>query len=65
MFAHSNNCSGLIQINWCEMCEREVISKAVLKKHIMSCKGKKEKALCRNGDKCRYLKADRCMFEHK
>ena len=47
------------------MCEREVISKAVLNKLIMSCKGKKEKALCRNGDKCCYLKAGRCMFEHK
>ena len=50
VFAHSSNCSGLIQINWCEMCEREVISKAVLKKRIMSGKGKMEKALCRNGD---------------
>ena len=61
VFEHSNKFSGIIQIN---VCEREIRSKAALKKHIKSCQGKKKMALCRNGDQCRYHKANRCMFDH-
>ena len=61
---HANKCSEIIQINMCDKCEREIISKAALKKHVKGCHGKKKMALCRNGDQCRYHKVNKCMFDH-
>ena len=61
---HSNNCSEVIPLNTCNKCERDVISKADLKKHIKTCKGRKQLALCQNGEACRYHKSNRCNFFH-
>ena len=55
---HANNA------NMCNKCDREVISKAALKKHEQICKGKKQPALCRNGEACRYHKANKRNFLH-
>ena len=65
VYAHSNSsCSEIIALNICEKCERSVISKANLKKHIKSCKGKKKIPECHNGDQCRWFKNDKCKFTH-
>ena len=63
--AHSNSsCSEIIALNICEKCERSVISKANLKKHIKNCKGKKKIPEFHNGDQCRWFKNDKCKFTH-
>ena len=50
---HSNNCSEVISPNICTKCERELVSKAFLKKHMKGCKEKKKQLeLCRNGEQC-------------
>ena len=61
---HANNCHAIIEPNTCNKCEREVISKAALKKHMSGCQGKKQREACRNGESCRYHKANRCLFFH-
>ena len=61
---HSNNCSEVIGLNTCNKCEKNVISKAALKKHMPGCQGKKQREACRNGEFCRYHKANRCLFFH-
>ena len=61
---HANNCNAIIEPNTCNKCEREVISKAALKKHMPGCQGKKQREACRNCESCRYHKANRCLFFH-
>ena len=61
---HSNNCSEVIGLNTCNKCEKNVISKAALKNHMPGCQGKKQREACRNGEFCRYHKANRCLFFH-
>ena len=61
---HANKCSEVLSLNICNKCDREVISKAAHKKHMQTCKGKKQPALCRNGEACRYHKANKCDFLH-
>ena len=60
----SNVCSGIIPPNTCNKCERDIISKAALKKHMPNCQGKKQREACKNGDSCRWFKANRCLFVH-
>ena len=64
VFDHANDCTEVLQVNKCNICDREVISKAALKKHSKSCHPKKLNVLCRNGSSCSYLKANRCSFSH-
>ena len=64
VYQHSNVCHGIIELNTCEKCEKNVISKVALKKHIPSCKGKKPMPPCRNGSSCKYFKSNRCLFVH-
>ena len=64
VYKHSNECSEVIGPNTCNKCERDVISRAALKKHERSCRVEKQIALCRNGESCRYYKANRCSFFH-
>ena len=59
VYMHSNNCSEVIDLNMCNKCGKEVISRAALKKHQSSCKGEEQTVLCRNGKSCRYYKANR------
>ena len=42
------------------------MSRSVLKKHMQTCQGKKEKhkELCKNGATCRFLRNNRCSFSH-
>ena len=61
---HANNCSAVLEPNTCNKCERVVISKAALKKHMPGCQGVKQREACRNGESCRYHKANRCLFFH-
>ena len=61
---HSNICSGVIPPNTCDKCKRDVISRAALKKHMPGCQGKKQREDCKNGELCRYHKANRCLFFH-
>ena len=63
-YEHASNCSGMVQINICDKCEREVVSKAALKKHRKGCHGNNRKEACRNGEQCRFYKAKRCSFFH-
>lgn len=64
VYMHSNNCSGVIGPNTCNKCERNVKSRAALNKHKSICKGKEQLALCRNGDTCRFYKANNFNFFH-
>lgn len=66
VFDHANVCNEILQVNFCDICKREVISKAALRKHVKTCKQKKvnQNVLCRNGESCSYLKANRCSFSH-
>ena len=60
-----------------QKCNRELISKAGLKKHMERCTGgetpvsshkqkqQPSKEKCTNGPKCKFLKEKRCLFVHK
>ena len=61
---HSNICSEVIAPNTCNKCQRDIISKVALKKHMTKCQGKKQSEACKNGDSCRWFKANRCLFVH-
>ena len=63
-YNHASNCSEVIPINLCDQCEKEIVSKAALKKHKKGCHGRTGVEACRNGEQCRYLKANRCNFFH-
>ena len=81
IYKHANVCSEIIEPLMCEKCNRELISKAGLKKHMERCKGderpstgpassnkskqQQSKEKCTNGPKCRFLKENRCLFGHK
>ena len=77
MYKHANVCSEIIAPLLCEKCNRELISKAGLEKHMERCKGEEQptsnkkpkqqqsKEKCTNGQKCRFLKENRCLFVHK
>ena len=65
VFKHAGECDEILPLNTCEKCEREVISKAALKKHKSTCKGKKQVPHCKNGGSCRWYKANRCLFVHQ
>ena len=65
VYAHSNtSCGEIIPLNICNKCEKDVVSKAALKKHMKSCKGKKQIPECENGVHCRWYKNNRCKFIH-
>ena len=64
VFDHANDCTEILQLNSCDHCKREAISKLALKKHMKVCKQKKLNILCRNGQSCPYFKANRCSFSH-
>ena len=74
IYKHANTCSEIIEPFMCEKCNRELITKAGLEKHMERCKGeerpagsnktKQSKEKCTNGPKCRYLKENRCLFAH-
>ena len=63
-YKHASSCSGVIQINLCDKCEKEIIRKAALKKHRKGCHGKTGVEACRNGEQCHYHKENRCNFPH-
>ena len=65
VYKHAGECDEILPLNKCDKCEREVISKAALKKHIPTCKGKKQMPNCKNGSSCRWYKANRCLFVHQ
>ena len=65
VYKHAGECDEIIPLNTCDKCEREVISKAALKKHMLTCKGKKQVPNCKNGSSCRWHKANRCLFVHQ
>ena len=76
IYKHANTCSEVIEPFMCEKCNRELISKAGLEKHMERCqveerpaknnktKQQPSKEKCTNGPKCRFLKEDRCLFAH-
>ena len=64
VFDHSNDCSEVLQMNICEFCRQEVVSKLALKKHMKTCKKQKLNVPCRNGQLCSYFKANKCNFFH-
>ena len=65
VYDHSNSsCSEIIPLNTCDKCERDIVSKAFLKKHVKTCKGKKQTEKCRNGNTCSWLRNGRCKFFH-
>ena len=63
-YKHASSCGGVIQVNLCDKCEREIVSKAALKKHRKGCHGKTGVEACRNGEQCRFHKENRCNFSH-
>ena len=58
---HSNICSEVIAPNTCNKCQHDIISKVALKKHMPKCQGKKQSEACKNGDSCRWFKANVCL----
>ena len=52
----------------CDRCNRVLISKAGLKKHMERCQevqvAPKEIEVCQNGPDCCYLREDRCRYRH-
>ena len=62
VLTHSNICNDVIPPNTCDKCKRDVISRAALKKHMPGCQGEKKREDCKNGESCRYHKANRCLF---
>ena len=65
VYTHSNtSCGEIIPLNTCNKCDKDVVSKAALKKHMKSCKGKKQIPECENGVHCRWYKNNRCKFIH-
>ena len=64
VYDHSNVCNEILQINQCTFCNKEVISKTALRKHLKSCQQKKVDVLCRNGELGSFFKANRCNFFH-
>ena len=69
VYKHANKCSEILGPYMCDKCNRELISKLGLKKHMERCQGdaneQKKKEPCNNGPDCRFLKENRCNFEHK
>jgi hypothetical protein len=56
----------------CYKCNRELITKAGLEKHMERCQGtektgsaNKQKEACKNGQHCKYLKENRCSYLHE
>ena len=74
VYKHANECTAVIEPFMCEKCNRELISKVGLKKHIEKCKGenmtatkpkqKKSTEKCFNGPSCVFLKRDGCRYVH-
>ena len=63
--SHANNCNEVIPLNFCQHCKKDIVRRAALKKHTKSCHAKQNnKALCRNGDSCHYLRNKRCSYDH-
>ena len=77
IYKHANMCNEIIEPIMCEKCNRELISKAGLKKQLEKCTGgntpvsshkpkqQQSKEKCTNGPKCKFLKENRCLFVHK
>ena len=77
IYKHANVCSEVLAPLMCEKCNRKLISKAGLAKHMERCKGEEQPASnqkpkqqqfkenCINGPKCRFWKENRCLFVHK
>ena len=72
-YKHANNCSVVIEPLICDTCNIELVSKAGLKKHMEKCNdnSRKSKASreepkedCLNGPDCRFLKQNRCLYNH-
>ena len=65
VYNRSNSaCSEIIPLNTCNKCERDIVSKAALNRHVKSCKGKKQTDMCRNGDNCSWYRYNKCKFVH-
>ena len=66
VYSHANKCDKIIGPFMCDNCNRELISKAGLTKHIEKCHGDKpsQSEHGKNGPNCRFLKAKRCLFRH-
>ena len=69
VYAHANKCSEVLEPLLCDKCNRELISKAGLKKHMDRCNGderpaKKNQEECWNGAQCKFRKQNRCSYFH-
>ena len=68
-YKHANICSQVIEPLICEHCNIELVSKAGLKKHVEKCQTKSSNReeyneACTNGPDCRFLKQNRCLYNH-
>ena len=72
IYRHANRCGQVLGPYMCDNCNRELISKAGLTKHIEKCHGDKPSQSgssyndpCKIGPNCRFLKAQHLLYKHE
>ena len=69
VYKHANKCHVINGPYMCNKCNRELVSKAGLAKHIERCKGEENleeeyNEACTNGPDCKFKRQNRCLYRH-